>query len=61
LNLRCARLVNPGCRFVGISVNSSGLPQAEGEAYLEQLEQQFGLPAVDPLRSGVGRIVDQLW
>jgi uncharacterized NAD-dependent epimerase/dehydratase family protein len=61
LNLRCARLVNPGCRFVGISVNTSGLPKPEGEAYLEQLEQQFGLPAVDPLRSGVGRIVDQLW
>jgi len=61
LNLRCARLVNPGCRFVGIAVNTSGLAAAEGEAYLASLEQEFGLPAVDPVRGGVGAIVDQLW
>jgi len=61
LNLRCARLVSPDVRFVGISVNTSGLPKAEGEAYLAGLEKQFGLPAVDPLRDGVGRIVDRLW
>lgn len=60
LNLRAARRVNPEARFVGIAVNTSGLAPAEGEAYLAQVERQFGLPTVDPVRTGVGRIVDLL-
>ena len=35
-------------------------PPAEGQAYLARLEQELGLPAVDPVRSGVGRLVDRL-
>ena len=58
---RAAQLVNPAVKFVGISVNTSGLPKSDGEAYLAELERKYKLPAVDPLRSGVGRIVDELW
>ena len=61
LNLRAARLVNPVAKFVGASINTSGLAPAEGQAYLAKVEAEIGLPAVDPLRSGVGRIVDRLW
>ena len=61
MNLRAAHVVNPACRFVGISVNTSGLPPAEAEAYLGKLESEFGLPAVDPVRNGVARIAEQLW
>jgi uncharacterized NAD-dependent epimerase/dehydratase family protein len=61
LNLKAAQLVNPAVRFVGVSINTSGLAPAEGETYLARLEQDLGLPAVDPVRTGVGRIVDRLW
>lgn len=54
------RLTNPECRFVGISVNTERLSEAEAERYLKSTEDKHGLPAVDPLRGGVGPIVDRL-
>ncbi|WP_372881542.1 N-acetyltransferase DgcN [Psychromonas sp.] len=59
-NLAMARLTNPDVRFVAISVNTSQLTEGEATEYLAGIEAQFGLPAVDPFREGVGRIVDQL-
>ncbi len=59
-NLAMARLTNPDVRFVAISVNTSQLTESEATEYLAGIEAQFGLPAVDPFREGVGRIVDQL-
>ena len=58
--LRAARLTNPAARFVGISVNTSKLSEPEAEEYLKATEQAHGLVTVDPVRQGVGRIVDQL-
>ena len=60
LNLATARLTNKDARFVGISVNTSGLSTEEGDAYLAELEQKFGLPCVDAYRTGVASIVDKL-
>lgn len=60
LNLQMAKLTNPNAKFVGISVNTSKLSETEAKAYLADLEEQYGLPAVDPFRQGVGRICDQL-
>lgn len=60
LNLKTARLTNPDAKFVGISVNTSGLNEAEAVDYLAQLEAELDLPAVDPFRAGVAAIVDQL-
>ncbi|MFT6557406.1 N-acetyltransferase DgcN [Sneathiella sp.] len=60
LNLTTARLTNKNAKFVGISVNTSGLSVEEGDAYLAQLEEKYGLPAVDAYRTGVAKIVDQL-
>lgn len=59
-NLATARLTNPDVKFVGISVNTSQLSEADAYAYLEKLEAEYGIPAVDPFRQGVGRIVSAL-
>ena len=60
LSLQMARVVNPGCQAVGIAVNTQHLPEDEATRYLEELERQMGLPAVDPLRQGAARLVDAL-
>ncbi len=59
-NLAAARLTNPEVRFVGMAADTSRLEPAAARAYLNETEQTLGLPAVDPVRDGVGRIVDQL-
>jgi uncharacterized NAD-dependent epimerase/dehydratase family protein len=60
-NLAAARLTNPHARLVGFSINSSALDAAAADAYLKEISAKFALPAVDPLRSGVGPLVDQLY
>ncbi len=60
VNLKMARIVNPEARFVGICVNTSGLGAEEAKSYLAEVEQRFSLPAVDPVRDGVARIVANL-
>lgn len=59
-NLRAARLTNPNVRCIGLSINTAKLDTAAADAYLRKLEGEFALPAVDPLRTGVGRLVDML-
>ncbi|MDA8911235.1 DUF1611 domain-containing protein [bacterium] len=54
-----ARVVNPNIRCVGISVNTSPLPEHEREAYLENLSKLYGLPTMDPLVSGVDEVIDR--
>jgi uncharacterized NAD-dependent epimerase/dehydratase family protein len=58
--LALARVTNPACQAVGVSVNTQHLPAAEAEAYLKATEDRMGLPAVDPFRHGAGRLVDAL-
>jgi uncharacterized NAD-dependent epimerase/dehydratase family protein len=60
LSLKVARLTNKEARFVGLSINTSKLSEDEALKYLQSLEAEFGLPAVDPYRFGVGKIVDQI-
>lgn len=55
-----ARLTNPDARFVGICINTRALDGAAAERLLKETEDRFGLPTVDPVRTGVGRIVDGL-
>ncbi|OMH25547.1 N-acetyltransferase DgcN [Motiliproteus sp. MSK22-1] len=59
-NLRAASLTNKDARFVGIAINTSNLSDDEAMAYLSKIEQEFDLPTVDPVRTGVARIVDNL-
>ncbi|MEH0833090.1 N-acetyltransferase DgcN [Pectobacterium cacticida] len=60
LNLKMAQLTNPEARFVGISLNTSALSDADALALMADLEHRYGLPVVDPFRQGVGAIVDNL-
>ena len=60
LNLTMARITNPDVKFVGISVNTSQLSETAAAEYLAKVEAEFNLPAVDPFREGVSRIVEAL-
>ncbi len=58
--LRLAKVVNPDCKVIGVSVNTAKLSESEAEAYLAALEAKLGLPCVDPYRQGAGRLVEAL-
>ena len=58
--LPLARVANPACQVVGISVNTAAMGEDEALSYLEATEKRMGLPAVDPFRLGAGRLVDAL-
>lgn len=59
-NLRAARLTNPEVRLLGFSLNTAGLDVAAATRALGETVERFGLPAVDPLRTGVGPLVDAI-
>lgn len=59
-NLACGRLTNPGIRCVGVSVNTSSMDDAARASYLAALEKRLNLPCVDPIRTGVGALVDNI-
>jgi len=59
-NLAAARLTNNAVRCVGLSINSAGLDAAAARDYLRATGDRLGLPCVDPVRTGVGPIVDNL-
>jgi uncharacterized NAD-dependent epimerase/dehydratase family protein len=52
--------VNPAIRCIGISVNTSALPNHERAAYLANLSSLYRLPAMDPLVSGLDEVIDNL-
>jgi hypothetical protein len=58
--LEAARLTNPQARFVGISLNTSRLSQAEAFVMMHDTEESLGMPCVDPSRTGVAPIVAAL-
>ena len=58
--LPLARVANPACEVVGISINTKGMGEAEAERYCRETEDRMGLPTVDPIRHGAGRLVDAL-
>jgi uncharacterized NAD-dependent epimerase/dehydratase family protein len=59
-NLEAARLTNPEVSAVGVAVNTSQMPDGGSGALLRNIEDELGLPAVDPFRDGVAPIVDRL-
>jgi uncharacterized NAD-dependent epimerase/dehydratase family protein len=58
--LTLARVANPACQVVGISVNTQHLSEDEAAAYLKKVEGELGLPAVDPFRHGAARLAEAL-
>ncbi len=60
-HLAAARLTNPDAECVGIAVNSSGMSSDEARVDLmQQLSDRYEVPALDPVRDGVGPIVDRM-
>ena len=59
-NLSAARLTNPDVKLLGFSLNTSLLDATAAERALREVENQFGLPVVDPLRTGVAKLVDAI-
>ncbi|MGV0816293.1 N-acetyltransferase DgcN [Martelella sp. AMO21009] len=60
LALQMARIVNPDCKVVGISLNTSAMLDEEALDYCRQTEARMGLPTVDPFRHGAERLADAL-
>lgn len=58
--LTLAKVANPDCQVVGISINTQHLSEEEALAYLAKVEKEMGLPAVDPFRQGADRLADAL-
>jgi len=58
--IEIAKSVNPEIRCVGISVNTSTLPDHERAAYLANLSALYDLPAMDPLVTGLDDVIDNL-
>ncbi|PZX08422.1 N-acetyltransferase DgcN [Celeribacter halophilus] len=58
--LTLAKVGNPDCKVVGISVNTQHMSEDEALAYLAKVEKEMGLPTVDPFRQGADRLADAL-
>jgi uncharacterized NAD-dependent epimerase/dehydratase family protein len=58
--LPLARIANPACQVVGISINTAAMGEDEALSYLDAVEKRMGLPTVDPFRQGAARLADAL-
>jgi len=58
--LALARVANPACEVVGVSINTQHMSETEALAYCEEVEKRLGLPTVDPFRHGAARLADAL-
>jgi uncharacterized NAD-dependent epimerase/dehydratase family protein len=59
-NLEAAQLTNPDVEALGVAINTAALNDAAARDYLAKVEDELGLPAVDPFRMGVAPLVDAL-
>jgi uncharacterized NAD-dependent epimerase/dehydratase family protein len=58
--LPLARIANPACQVVGVSINTQHMSDDEARAYCEEVEARLGLPTVDPYRHGAERLAEAL-
>lgn len=58
-NLKVARLTNPKVTCVGISYNTSNIPEPERQPFLEAEASRTGYPCIDPTLD-TGPIIDNL-
>ncbi|MEN9061830.1 N-acetyltransferase DgcN [Ponticoccus litoralis] len=58
--LMLARVANPACAVVGVSINTQHMGEDEAAAYCAEVEARLGLPTVDPFRHGAGRLAEAL-
>ncbi|MGH6946380.1 MAG: N-acetyltransferase DgcN [Kiloniellales bacterium] len=60
LNLTTGRLTNPAIEFVGVAVNTSQMESASARDYLKGVEDQLGMPALDPVKDDLSPIIERL-
>ena len=60
LNLANAKLTNPDCRMLGVSVNTSALSQEEADRYLSETSARLSLPCLDVMRGGADGFLNYL-
>ena len=60
LSLALARVANPACQVVGVSINTQHMGEAEAVRYCAEVEARLGLPTVDPFRHGADRLAEAL-
>jgi uncharacterized NAD-dependent epimerase/dehydratase family protein len=54
------QLTNPAIQCIGIAVNTEALDETAALAMLQDTAAKYSLPSVDPLRTGVAAIADEL-
>lgn len=54
------QLTNPAIQCTGIAINTEHLGEKEALELLARTGKEYGLPCVDPIRTGVGPLVDEL-
>ncbi len=59
-NLQCARIVNPNCVCIGVSVNTSEMEAHRRQHHLRELSTQLNLPCVDPFTDGTSVFVQAI-
>ncbi len=59
-NLELGSLTNPNIRLGGIALNTSAMDEEQALAEIDRYQKQFGVPVVDPVRTGVAAIVDAI-
>ena len=59
-NLCAAKTVNAHVKMSGVALNTQGMSATEAQKSCEDVEHRTNLPCQDPLRDGVGRIVDNV-
>jgi uncharacterized NAD-dependent epimerase/dehydratase family protein len=60
LNEQLAHLTNPAARVIGVSANTSLMPEDEARAWMAETSDRLGMPCCDSLRTGVASLVDEL-
>lgn len=60
LNLKMGAMTNPDIRLGGIALNTSNLSEQEAREEIERVHARFGVPVVDPVRTGVADLVGWL-
>ena len=58
--LKLARIVNPACKIIGVSLNTSALDEDAALAWCRDIEARLRLPVVDPFRHGARRLAEAL-
>lgn len=55
-NLRAAAVTCRDVKLAGFAINTSGAGEAQARDYCRRLNEQFGVPATDPVRFGIEEI-----